>query len=407
MSSPAGGIRHWRRCLAVSHSRDMNATPGTYPSAQMKASDADRDAVLSDLSEHFHGPAGRRGVRRPKRTSPGRPDLGRAEGPPAGSARRPPGPRDRVPRCPAAAAPRANGAGPSGRAGGHRHRRRHVARPRPRPMGRPVALVPHPAHSAPHDLQRRSGPPFRAEGLGRRQERCQPERRAATERASGMLASIANTIAPAATSGVTASACSETDAAIAPRSASSVRNRLPNVATRPMGADNLRCLSRCFADAVGSVARTVPAAQVRSGLPCDDLRLVGLKLIVLVVTRVVSVLGLSRRETWWKDAKILILRHQLAVALRAAEGSFAVDLAGPGVAGVARRDAAGRVAADRDPGHDFALAPRHCPTPVGAAGPPGTFRPPVRRTMRSVVLRLARENQSYVDPGIMWSLAAD
>jgi Domain of unknown function (DUF1707) len=31
----------------------MNATPGNDPSAQVKASDADRDAVLSDLSEHF------------------------------------------------------------------------------------------------------------------------------------------------------------------------------------------------------------------------------------------------------------------------------------------------------------------------------------------------------------------
>jgi hypothetical protein len=30
----------------------MNITPGNYP-PQMKASDADRDAVLSDLSEHF------------------------------------------------------------------------------------------------------------------------------------------------------------------------------------------------------------------------------------------------------------------------------------------------------------------------------------------------------------------
>jgi hypothetical protein len=29
-----------------------------------------------------------------------------------------------------------------------------------------------------------------------------------------------------------------------------------------------------------------------------------------------SVLGLSRREAWWKDAEILMLRHQLAVALR-------------------------------------------------------------------------------------------
>jgi beta-phosphoglucomutase-like phosphatase (HAD superfamily) len=31
----------------------MNATLGNYPAAEMKASDADRDAVLSELSEHF------------------------------------------------------------------------------------------------------------------------------------------------------------------------------------------------------------------------------------------------------------------------------------------------------------------------------------------------------------------
>ena len=31
----------------------MNATPGSYPAAEMRASDADRDAVLSELSEHF------------------------------------------------------------------------------------------------------------------------------------------------------------------------------------------------------------------------------------------------------------------------------------------------------------------------------------------------------------------
>src|ERR1700733_3348487 len=55
---------------------------------------------------------------------------------------------------------------------------------------------------------------------------------------------------------------------------------------------------------------------VFSRRPCDDLRLVGLKLIFLIVTRAVSLLGLSRREVWWKDAEILILRHQLAVALR-------------------------------------------------------------------------------------------
>ena len=55
------------------------------------------------------------------------------------------------------------------------------------------------------------------------------------------------------------------------------------------------------------------------GLPCDAFRLAGLKLIFLV-TRAVSVLGLSRREAWWKDAEILMLRHQLAVALRERPG---------------------------------------------------------------------------------------
>ena len=40
----------------------------------------------------------------------------------------------------------------------------------------------------------------------------------------------------------------------------------------------------------------------------------GLKLIFLIVTRLVSLLGLSRREAWSKDAEIL--RHQLAVAQR-------------------------------------------------------------------------------------------
>ena len=69
-------------------------------------------------------------------------------------------------------------------------------------------------------------------------------------------------------------------------------------------------------------SRSVPPAFGRragrcwSVRRCDDLRLVGLKLIFLVVTRAVSVLGLSRRQAWWKDAEILMLRHQLAVALR-------------------------------------------------------------------------------------------
>jgi hypothetical protein len=48
---------------------------------------------------------------------------------------------------------------------------------------------------------------------------------------------------------------------------------------------------------------------------------VGLKVIFLIVTRAVSLLGLSRREAWWKDAEILMLRHQLAVAERERPGA--------------------------------------------------------------------------------------
>jgi hypothetical protein len=43
---------------------------------------------------------------------------------------------------------------------------------------------------------------------------------------------------------------------------------------------------------------------------------VGLKLVFLVVSGVMSLLGLSHRESWWKDAEILMLRHRLAIVER-------------------------------------------------------------------------------------------
>src|SRR6266705_3392272 len=73
----------------------------------------------------------------------------------------------------------------------------------------------------------------------------------------------------------------------------------------PVGAENLRHLGTCC---VGE-----PLWPVGT---CDDFRLVGLKLIFIIVSRAISLLGLSRRESWWKDAEILMLRHQLAVAVR-------------------------------------------------------------------------------------------
>jgi hypothetical protein len=84
---------------------------------------------------------------------------------------------------------------------------------------------------------------------------------------------------------------------------------------------------------------------------------------------------------------------------RAASLSFAFDVARPGVAGAACGDgpggAPGRDAADRHSRHDRALAARHRPPPAGAAVAPGPLRAPGNaRTVRLVVLLLARENES-------------
>jgi putative transposase len=124
-----------------------------------------------------------------------------------------------------------------------------------------------------------------------------------------------------------------------------------------------------------------------------------LKLIYLIGFRVVSVLGLSRRESWWKDAEILMVRHQLAIAQRERPRAHS-RLTWPDWAGAAGRDAAHRAAGgdahDRDSRHDHALhrdIVRRRWARVSHRGSSG--RPPVRRTVRSVVLRLAGENESW------------
>jgi transposase len=126
-----------------------------------------------------------------------------------------------------------------------------------------------------------------------------------------------------------------------------------------------------------------------------------LKLIFLIVTRVVSVLGLSRREAWWKDAEILMLRHQLAVALRERPRVHS-RLTWPDRAWLALLAGTlpvGRLAAMR-----LIVTPatilrwhrdivRRRWARLSRRGRSG--RPPVRRTVRSVVLRLAHENESW------------
>jgi putative transposase len=131
----------------------------------------------------------------------------------------------------------------------------------------------------------------------------------------------------------------------------------------------------------------------------DDLRLVGLKLVFLIVTRAVSLLGLSRREWWWKDAEILMLRHQLAVAQRERPRAHS-RLTWPDRAWLALL--AGTVPAERLAAMRLIVTPgtilrwqRDIVRRRWARRSRRSGRPATHRKVRSVTLRLARENESW------------
>ena len=143
-----------------------------------------------------------------------------------------------------------------------------------------------------------------------------------------------------------------------------------------------------------------PVGRPGPGCACDDLRLAGLKLIFLIVTRAVSLLGLSRREVWWKDAGVLILRHQLAVAHREQPRAHA-RLTWPDRAWLGLL--AGTLPPGASPGCGSSSAPgsilrwhrdilRRRWARRSRCGRTG--RPPARRNVVSLVLRLARVRMS-------------
>jgi transposase len=110
---------------------------------------------------------------------------------------------------------------------------------------------------------------------------------------------------------------------------------------------------------------------------------------------------LSRRESWWKDAEILMLRHQLSVALREQPRAHS-RLTWPDRAWLALL--AGTLPVERLAAMRLIVTPgtilrwhrdivRRRWARRSRHGPSG--RPPVRRKVRSVVLRLARENESW------------
>jgi transposase len=169
--------------------------------------------------------------------------------------------------------------------------------------------------------------------------------------------------------------------------------RVEGRAAMPVGAENLCHLAGCD--------RWPLAARPGTARWWDDRRLVGLKLIFLIATRAVSLLGLSRREEWWKAAEILMLRHQLAVAQRERPRAHS-RLTWPDrawLALLAETVSAERLAAMRlivTPGtilrwHRDIVRRRWAR--LSRQGRPG--RPAAHRRLRSAVLRLARENESW------------
>jgi putative transposase len=129
-----------------------------------------------------------------------------------------------------------------------------------------------------------------------------------------------------------------------------------------------------------------------------------LKLIFLAVSRVMLLLGLSRREAWWKDAEILMLRHQLAVAQRERPWVHA-RLTWPDRAWLALL--AGTLPVEHLAAMRLIVTPgtilrwhrdivRRRWARVSRRGRSG--RPPVHRNVRSAVLRLARAGRSSCGP---------
>src|ERR1035441_6231530 len=166
------------------------------------------------------------------------------------------------------------------------------------------------------------------------------------------------------------------------------RQPVPPVQTRPL-------------DAGDSVRVRHVAGMSWPRRTCDDLQLVGLKLVFLIVTRAVSLLGLSRRESWWKEAEILMLRRQLAVAEREHPRAHS-RLTWPDRAWLALLAGTlpiGRLAVMRlivTPGtilrwHRGIVRRRR----ARRAGEGGCVGPPPASKVRSVVVRLARENESW------------
>jgi putative transposase len=131
-----------------------------------------------------------------------------------------------------------------------------------------------------------------------------------------------------------------------------------------------------------------------------------LRFVFLLPTRLTAWLRLARGEEAWKTAEILILRHQLAVLQRRqprrpnlawADRALLATLLT--VIPKARRQALPLLVTPDTilRWHRDIVLRRWAAKPIRGK----TGRPATRRNIKTLVLRLARENPGYVELGIM------